>query len=628
MRDSTGRRLFAFIAVAIMLAVPLAAFNASDGPEETDGAVASFALGFVLGATIFGTVGYFAGVSDAETEESQAQTGEANALATGIGDYGKPAICTSFANYANVWPLTQEHWTRQAEIRAAAEWSRDRDWSDSVADDILVSSSIYQNEVTMLANAAAQWNSMMETAADRIHDWGSHSQYENGKLKLVLNAGGHRIDADSRDVDVQFFIGSAVRDVQDGRQAVFYAGGPIYSSSACVMTGTVADGHTSTIRLRQGWNTDLPDVGSFADAGIYQLPSGNSYCGYFQGVEGDGASLCAGMAAVAGSETLFITWNGYQMSTTGRDSISELSLRVVADSGTSPSAFSIRDVLESYHGLMKEIDATRETAVGNARVMWSVYTDLGESNAYWTSLAVPKDDTEGVGWTDEQLRLINYLAMDQIAGYYSSHSQEVAGMSFEMSKDSMTLCCRGTIEVPEDSALASETGGGAKGTSYAFTPVMLSDQRLKVGTNTTSDVCYVVIWGECASLGGFEAADFPGASIMTVSAGTRLNIAEMMHDGEPVRTMDLAVKKIDWVEPQKPEDPNGPIDYAEENDTDVLIRLVCFLIGAVLLFFGFTRGSGLALIAGIVLIGIGWFLAEPIETMLEESTQYRWLMPW
>lgn len=400
MRDSTGRRLFALAAVAIMLAAPLVAFNASDETEETDAFVwsaGSFALGFILGAAMFGTIGYFAGAADAETEESQAQTGEANALATGIGDYGKPAIYTSYVNYANVWPLTQEHWTRQAEIRAASEWSRDAPWTDAVADSLLISSSIYQNEATMLANSAAQWNSMMETAADRIHDWGNHSQYKDGKLRLVLNAGGHRIDADSGDEDIQLFIGSAVRNVQDGRQAVFYAGGPIYSSAACVMTGTDMDGHTSTIRLKQGWNTDLPEVGSFTKAGIYQLPSGNSYCGYFQGVEENGASLCAGLAAVAGSETLFVTWNGYQMSTTGKDSISELSLRVTADSGTSPSAFSIRDILESYLGLMKEIDTAQETAVRNARVMWSTYTDLGESNAYWTSLAVPKDDVEGLG---------------------------------------------------------------------------------------------------------------------------------------------------------------------------------------------------------------------------------------
>lgn len=628
MKDSTGRRLFAFAAVAIMLAAPLVVFNASDEPEETDGALASFAAGFILGAAIFGMVGYFAGSADAETEESQAQTGEANALATGIGDYGKPAIFTSYVNYANIWPLTQDHWTRQAEIRAAAEWDKDTAWSDAVADSILTSSSIYQNEATMLANAAAQWNSMMETAADRIHDWGSHSQYRDGKLRLVLNAGGHRIDADSGDEDIQLFIGSAVRNVQDGRQAVFYAGGPVYSSAACVMTGTTVDGHTNTIRLKQGWNTDLPDVGSFTNAGIYQLPSGNSYCGCFQGVEEDGASLCAGMAAVAGSETLFVTWNGYQLSTTGSDSISELSLRVVAESGSSPSAFSIRDILESYLGLMKEIDAAQATAVRNARVMWSAYTELGESNAYWTSLAVPKDDVNDLGWTDEQLKLINYLAMDQIAGYHSSHSQEVADMSFEMSKDSLSLYCRGTIEVPEDSALASETGGSTKATSYAFTPIMLSDQHLEIGTNITSDICYIVIWGECTSLGGFEAADFQNASIMTVSTGTRLNIAEMMHDGDSVRTMDLTVKKIDWVEPQKPDDPNGPIDYVEENDLDELIRLICFLIGAVLLFLGFTRGSGTAFIAGIALIGVGWFLAEPIETMIEDWTDHRWLMPW
>lgn len=218
--------------------------------------------------------------------------------------------------------------------------------------------------------------------------------------------------------------------------------------------------------------------------------------------------------------------------------------------------------------------------------------------------------------------------MDQIAGYRSTHSQEIAQMSFEMSKDSLSLYCRGTIEVPEDSALASETGGSTKATSYAFTPIMLSDQQLKVGTNIASDVCYIVIWGECTSLSGFEVTDYSDASILTVSTGTRLNIAEMMHDGDSVRTMDLTVKKIDWVEPQKPDNPNGPIDYVEENDLDELIRLVCFLVGAVLLFFGFTRGSGIAFIAGIALIGVGWFLAEPIETMIEHYTDTRWLMPW
>ncbi len=616
MTGRSERKLaFALMATAIMLAVPLGAATFTPDIEESEG-TPGFVAGFILGAVIFGTAGYFAGKASAvDTTEEDARTSEANALATGLA-YADGPIESAFPTYSSMWKLTSEHWVRQAELCAASEWTLDEGWDVSVADRILTDSSAYINEATLMANAAAQWNSVMDTASERVQSWGEESAYKSGNMKLVLTAGSTTVSADSGNLPT-YYIGAAVRNVTSGEDRVFYAGGPIYASASCTLRGD--DGHA--INLKAGWN-DLPKVSEFQYPGIYTLPSGKSYCGYFQRVEEKGAPLVAGMAATAGDSSVFITWNGSALRTEKESSIDAVTLAVVPKENSGPEALDITGVLKTYYGIMESIAGTQNDARQAAKTAWSIYTDLGQSSAYITSLTVPTTQMENVEWTDDQLKMINYLAMEQAADYYDRHSGDIKTTGYEMSKDSLTLYCRGSIQLA-----GSDSGSTFDATSgVAFTPIVFRDYDLTKGENTLKEYAYIVIWGQCNSLSSFDVTDYSDAQIVYAGAGTVLNITEMYYDGAQSNNVHLEVSEMDWIDPKKIVDP-GPVPVPSGDDLEELVRLIFIVIGGALAMLGLGRGSIVPFILGLVLIVAGVFLAPGIAELLHGWPLY-WRFQW
>ena len=609
-------KAFAFLATAIMLAVPLGYATFTPDVEESEG-TPGFVAGFILGAVIFGTTMYFAGKASApDTSEEDARTAESNALATGIA-YANGPIQTAYLNYSTMWKLTSEHWIRQAELCAASEWSADEAWDYTVADRLLTDCSAYINEATLLANAGAQWNSVMDTVSERVQSWEEYDAYKDGGLKLVLTAGSSTLEADSGNLP-KFYIGTAVRDVKSGQDRVFYAGGPIYASASCTLTGE--NGHR--ISLSAGWN-DMPTVSDFQYPGVYTLPSGKSYCGYFQRVEGNGAPLIAGMAAATDGGKLFITYNGSVIRTDSESSVDAITLSVVPKSGTAPDTQDITGILRDYHGLMESIAGTQNDARQAAKVAWSTYTDLGQSSAYLTSLTVPTSQMEGVEWTDDQLKMINYLAMEQAADYYDRHSGKIKTTGYEMSKESLTLYCRGSIQLSGGDS-SGKTFDGTSG--VAFTPIVFRDYDLNNGSNTMQEYCYIVVWGKCNSLAGFDVTSYGDAEIIYAGAGTVLNVAEIVYDGEQAQTVHLEVSEMDWIDPVKIADP-GAVVLPEGSDTAELVRLIFILLGGGLVIAGLGRGSVFSFVLGAVLILVGVLLAGAVAEMLEGWPFY-WTFKW
>ena len=615
---------FALLATAVMLAVPLGAATFVPEAEESEGA-AGFVAGFILGAFIFGTVGYFAGqANEPDGAEDISRAGEANALATGLA-YAEAPIENAYRTYEVVWDLTADHWVRQAELCTAAEWSKDTGWSDTVADTVLTDSSIYLNETTMLANAAAQWNSVMDTASKRVASWGDADAYADGKLKLVLKAGSSELTADSGDLPT-FYIGSAVRNVQSGADRVYYAGGPIYASSACTMVGSNGYG----IKLNAGWNVDnVPAMGSFDKPGIYTLPSGNDYCGYFQSTVHNGAPLVAGMAATAGNEKLFLTWNGSNLMTGSGSSVSSLTLTVVPDGGDGPASLDIKGILEGYQSLISSIDTVQSKARQAAEVNWGIFDDFQESSPYITSLTVPTTQMGNVEWTDDQLKMIRYMAMEQAAEYYQDNKGSVPD-TYSLSKDSMTLYCRGSIDLKNSQNATfcdsmKKTDGSADLEGVAFTPIVFKDTELKKGSNQIDGYCYIVVWGECSNLSAFQVATYEDATIIYAD-GAVLNIMEMQYGEESRNNFTLKVNEIDWIPPKEIDDP-GKLEPVESNDADELIRLIFIVIGGALMMVGLGRGNVFAFVIGAVLAVAGVFLAGAIEDLLE-GWPFHWRFNW
>lgn len=613
---------FAFVAAFLMLAAPIACVTLSEDETEVE-ATPGFVAGFVVGSIVGGVIGYWAGVNfgsnanDGVSEQSR--NGEANALITGLA-YGSSAISNALENYAQIWLLTEEHWIRQAELAATGNWSDGASY-DPYA--VLIDSGVYYNASYMIGNAAVQLQEQFDTAAKRIENWGSIEEYSDGKLRLEISVGDSAISADSND-ELRVGMGTAIRNVSSGSDAVYYAGGPIWVSQACTITS--ASGHS--IPLTRGWN-DFGDIESFQHADVYYLAPGISFLGYFdQIIDPRAAVLQTGLVATSGDEILFVTTDGNSLSTGSQTGIpmtdssggySGLTVKIVTQEGETFSC-DMTSILAYYHSLLDSIRDVQSNANRSARVMWNIYNDLGASCAYLTTLSLP-ETYNNVQWTDDQLQMVTYLMMEQMADYWDSYG-DLKTTDYMMTKDSFTLYCRGSIQIFDPS------GGGTYeyASGVAFTPIFYKDTTLSTGSNTTSDYCFIVVWGDCSSLGRFDVASMEDAQIVYAPARSVLNISEMYHDGSPTTSVDLDCTDVEWIDPHRIEDP-GPVPVVETNDLAEILRLAFILIGAGLIVYGVSKGSWIWLGIGLAFIVIGFLFSDVIANALETYLGWRALWP-
>ena len=591
------KRAGAMLAAAIVLMAPLAFVTVSDDVDETDALTPSFWAGVVVGGIVGAIAGYtYAELADGD-DADEARAAEANALITGIS-FGTPSIATAYANYSSIWALTAEHWIRQAELAATAAWSYGADYDPYAA---LNDSGEYAGAATMLANAAAQLAEMFDAVEDRVAAWADYSSYADGGISVVFSAGSSSITADSSD-DLDVGVGTAVRGVSSKANAVYYAGGNIWASEACTITS--ASG--ASISLSAGWN-DLDDPDVFDGADVWYLAKGVDFCGPFMTViDSAAASLEAGFVVTVGSESLLVTTDGSTLSTDGSDSVSledGLWVSVVPDGGDAETC-DLTAVLTEYAGLLEALQDVQTQANQAARTMWNVYNELGAACAYLTSLSVPSTYTN-VDWTDEQLQIVLYLLMEQLADYYESYG-ELKTDGYMLTSDSLSLVCRGSLE------LASVTSSGTATITLegvAYTPIFYQDTTLTTGSNATSSYCFVIVWGECSSLSSFSASSFEDAQIVYAEAGSVLNVTEMYYEGVSVSSVDLDCTEVDWIDPYEIASTD-PVSYDESDSWADAVRLVLLAVGCGLILLGVVRKSWATVLLGAAVALGGWMLAE------------------
>lgn len=611
-------RAFAYLAVAIMLATPLAVVTLYDSEEtESEGAVgviAAFAVGFVVGYVIGST-------PESGTSEQDARAAEANAIATGLA-YGNAAIDNAQQNYAQLWLLTREHWVRQAELASTANW---REGATYDPYSVLSDSGVYSNAAYMIANAAAQLNKQFVTLSERVSNWGDTSYLSGGNMQWAVALGNESVSASSDD-GLLIWMGTVADSVSAGSNAVYYGGGPIYASSPTTITS--ASGYS--IQLAAGWN-DLPDGDEFDHADVYYLVPGVTYLGYFtEVIASNAATLDVGIVAIAGRDTMLVTTNGYTLSvgsssgipmTDSNGNYDALKIGVVpVDSDAQWS--DITNILDHYYDLLDSVRSVTGWANQAARVMWNIYNDLGAACAYMTTLSLG-DTYTNVSWTDDQLQLIVYLMMEQMAEYWDSYG-ELKTTDYRMTQDSLTLYCRGSIQLNGSDSGSSGLYTYAEGVAY--TPIFFRDTTISTGSNTTSSYCFIVVWGECSSLARFEVASYGDASIIYAPAGSVLNISEMYYDGAPTSSVDLDCTEVSWIDPTEIDDP-GPVDIRVSGDLGELILLILIVAGVLLLAVGLWRHSWFAVILGLVFVVVGVLFADDIGDAIEEVTG-AWYWPW
>ncbi len=612
--NARKKGMFAVFAVGLMLCAPLAVAMA-DEEQESDAAI-GFAAGFIIGLALGGAIGYTIGHATSQGSDDYARAAESNALTTGLC-FAEPQIATAMLNYAQLWGLTQEHWTRQAELAAAANWSQDAEY---IPNTILKDSDAYLNSASMLANAGAQTDTLFEDVGKRVNEWGERDYNDTSKLKLIVTSGSSSISYCSSDT-VCTVMGTAVRNVQNGQQAVYYGGGSIWASEATTLIS--ANGYK--LNLQKGWNESEP-VGTFAYGDIYYLTTGLSFCGPFMTViDSKAASLEAGIAFIKGTDCLLVTTNGTTFSTDGKNSIDAtegIVVKVVYDGSNTDEDKNCdySQVLLDYSKLFTSIKKVLSDTNKAAKTIWKVYSAMGQKCASLTTLSVVNTYSE-IEWSEGQLEMVSYMMMDELQKYWDSGKDNLKGKSFDMTPDSMSLVCRGNVKFYN-----SESNEYDIATGVAFTPIFYKDTSLKVGANSTTDYCYIIVWGETDSLSTFTTATMDNAIILYAPKGAVMNISEMKLGDEYKSSLDLDCKQVDWIDPYHADDP-GPVKDPQSNKLASVIEIVLIILGAAMLLIGFTRGNIILCIAGVVIIVIGLLFAGNIADAAEKYLGWKDIWP-
>jgi len=173
-------KAFAFMAVGLMLMASCGGIIVLD-EREPDGFPPLIVAILVSGAV--GGVGGWTLHDYLDSDSDQSQEYLRLATANNISDVMSVAsvfTANSNSNYAQLWGMTKEHWIRQAELEAFAQWSSGKRYS---ADAVMEGSSVYENNCVMTANAVAQIDSFLGEVSDKASKWGGEDTYA-GKMSI------------------------------------------------------------------------------------------------------------------------------------------------------------------------------------------------------------------------------------------------------------------------------------------------------------------------------------------------------------------------------------------------------------------------------------------------------------
>ena len=637
-----NRRVLTLMVGLLVLAVPFTVAVADDEQvEETDAIVpfviiaagygvkalvASFIGGAIVGGALVAAVNQDTGPDEDETRRVEAQL-MAQALMTGV-----PLYVNSMENYANIWALTGEHWVRQAEISAASAWSIGAEYDANL---IMDTSRIYYNDAIMMANATNQFNEQMTLMNEHVGEWNDSEvaqYYGDGKMKLQFEFWNDSVTASSDD-RFTARMGTVIRDVGAGNNAVYYAGGPVYVDKAATLTGSKGN----VENLNAGWNwIEDPDTYQYADIYTVQARDGGTVTIFSSSMtsvvttdEYRSASPQVALAVTCGDDVMIVSYdrststltNGSVTRPAYSDGVANgLKICILAD-GNEPVEQDITDILIQYANLQSAISITQTRANTSAMAVWSIYNDAGSASAYLTTLMVP-DTYQNITFNEAQKRVITILAMDQLAEYWNAYGGDVKTSEYRMTLDSMSLYCRGSVSIP-----------GTDGSSekyyddVIYTPIFYQDQSLRSGmTNTIDQNGFIVVWGDGRSLSNYDGSySNDELDLIFVDSGAELGITEMRNGNEMISDITLDAAEVDWIDAQEMEDfdPYDP-DYS---DLGELIRLIFILIGAGILIYGAYNRSIPWILVGAAVILVGFVFADTIAGLFNDLWGWSWFWP-
>lgn len=630
-----NRKLAAYVMVAIMLVAPVTLVTFSDDEDDSDAnplvragsSVLKWGIKHqkeirqwinTLSIALIGIPLVKELVEDDDSLEDDAlRTAEAKMLAESMIS-GATQYANAVENYANIWGLTSEHWIRQAELTSASYWTSDAEFSTYNA---MTGSLVWYNSAILMENSVSQMNEQFTEVAKHIGKWngsGVSECYGDGKMTMSFVLGERNVTVDSND-DLVVRMCTVIRSSSDGGYA-YYAGGPIYASSACTLESVQG----KTITLAKGWN-DLPGADESDLYDVYLFPKGVDFCGIILPVNMSGAaSVMAGMFVSGGGNTMVLTCYNGAIATGDGDS-GNLLYRITPQNVDDMQEKDISAMLLNYAKLLREVVVVMNDANQAARVIWDIYDEHDSVSAYLTTLTVP-ETYKNVTLTDVQKQLIVTMAMQQLSEWYSETSP-TGVRNFTMTQDSLTLYCRGSITVKGTAASSS----GSENTLYEnaiFTPIFYTDRIIQTGKNTCSSDQYgfVVVWGTGTSLSGFDEISTEYTDLIWIGDGAILQIAEMRYSGENVSSVDLDATNVEYIQPIDMEDPD-PVPVSPKDDTDEMVRLFAVVFGMLIVFLGFRSGSTRMMLLGVAVLVLGLVFADWMAGLITDRLGYRFVWP-
>jgi hypothetical protein len=589
------RILSVLLAICIVSAAVGVAIVTEQPEGESEGIVITISLAVLLATIIAAAVvsfsaGYYLGsMTDPLTQ--YAQSVESSAVATSILT-GTTYYSNALANYSQIWQLTSEHWTRQAELTSSFLWGESKDYDPNT---MMSVSGVYHNSSYMMINAAAQINAHFDSISERMNNWNQTTTYADS-MALQWVYGNQSM---SSKTSFAGDLGVAVTVTSESKDRVYLSDGDLWASSSAIIKSL--DG--TSVTLSSGWN-DLKNTTGFSP-GVYELQAGSYLSPGMLPIAGTQAAVpTAGLLMTAGSTTKLATWDGVSSKVlVDGQSFNSLSIRVVPDDGTASIA-DITALLSDYYDLILTVDETMMESSKAATTVWNIYDHAGSASSYITTLTVP-NNYDNVNISQSQQEIITILAMEQLADYWTANGGAIKTGDYQMSNESLTLFCRGDIK---------DSSGNTIYGNVIFTPFFYTKNvTLSNGSNTIDQSSTIAIWESTApNLSGWDGSvDINDTSLVTIQPGWQIYVYEMEHDGATVSSILLEMTDISIIEP-------GAIDSTPTQeppagiDNVSWIQLALVIMGVLGLAAGLVTRRIDLIVIGSVCIGAGIFIAPII----------------
>lgn len=544
------------------------------------------------------------------------------------------SVATTFtananANYAQLWGMTKEHWIRQAELEAYAQWDKGATYN---GDSILLGAYAYENNATMTANAVAQIDSFLGEVTEKVAKWSADdnkSTYD-GKMNIgfVLDntqmlTDSNKIGADMISVfDTQGTSGKVYICMVDDSDVVTvsktddtnadYSPSYIYNFGSQT-TITSDDGVSYVIKQGKNYLSDMRStVGNKSfQSGIYKVSNaligGDSLSSTL-----DTIKLKAGLAMTTnGSTTVAYLGDNDKIVCNGQkyDALSFLVDPEDIPSGKEkPNSVDIKSVLIAYQSLLDKLYWTSVSANSSASAVWNIYNTVDEKNYNVTTL-MSSNVFDTVVLSEGMNQVLTLSAMQQLSTFYEKNGDDMKDLKIGLYSDSMNApFVRGAILDEYGNTLYKDV---------IFTPFFQSESVTlnKISDHKVTQNTLVAIWAEGQELTEWydAGAVAEGYQSVFIEDGYSIRATQLGEcDSSGMRNVEeitFKVTKVDFIDP-------GKVNLIDDTDWEKvaknILKIACIAIGAILALLGIVRRDPLYIIIGAGLLVFGLMFADTV----------------